>query len=43
MEWCPEPPVDPPERKYVFPDWRDEYDDFLYQKQRDEEYERRFK
>lgn len=43
MDWCPEPPIEPPEtqKRYVLPNWQGEYDDFLYQRQRDDEYERR--
>lgn len=44
-ERCPDLPLEPPEtqKRYVLPDWQDEYEDFLYQRQRDEEeYERYF-
>lgn len=43
-EWCQDFPPEPPEtqKRYVLPDWHGEYDDFLYQQQRDEEYERKF-
>lgn len=45
QDMCPEPPLEPQEtqKRFVFQDWEGEYDDFMFQQQRDEEYERKMK